>query len=103
MAKLVYYTMMLVLPILLSPVAWWVTLLFFLSMHFIAGVILSSIFQSAHVMPQVRIPNGTRQWPYGDQLVRASVADHLQFQPKESHILMVRRRIELSDRAPSVP
>jgi linoleoyl-CoA desaturase len=56
MAKLVYYTMMLVLPMLLSPVAWWVTLLFFLSMHFIAGVILSSIFQSAHVMPQVEFP-----------------------------------------------
>lgn len=56
MAKLMYYTMMLVLPIMLSPVSWWVTLLFFLSMHFIAGVILSSIFQSAHVMPQVDFP-----------------------------------------------
>lgn len=56
MAKLSYYVLLLVLPMLLSPVAWWVTLLFFLSMHFIAGVILSAIFQSAHVMPQVEFP-----------------------------------------------
>lgn len=55
-AKLAYYTFMLVLPFIFSPVAWWVTLLFFLAMHFIAGVILSSIFQSAHVMPEVEYP-----------------------------------------------
>lgn len=50
--KIVYYTYILVLPILLLPVAWWMVLLMFLSMHFVMGLLLSIVFQAAHVVPE---------------------------------------------------
>lgn len=55
-AKIAYWGLLLALPMWLSPAAWWVTLIFFLSMHFIAGVLLSAIFQAAHIMPEVEYP-----------------------------------------------
>jgi linoleoyl-CoA desaturase len=55
-SKLVYHFLFLVLPIILLPVAWWVTLLLFLLMHFIAGLILAMIFQPAHVMQTTEYP-----------------------------------------------
>lgn len=55
-SKIVYYTVFLALPILLTPVAWyWVALGFFI-MHFTCGFILSTIFQTAHVVPSSDFP-----------------------------------------------
>lgn len=54
--KLVYFTYILVLPLVLSPVAWWVIVLGFIFMHFVTGLVLSCIFQPAHVMPSVEYP-----------------------------------------------
>jgi linoleoyl-CoA desaturase len=54
--KIFYYGYTLVLPIILLDIAWWQTLLAFLTMHFIAGVVLSTIFQLAHVMPHSSFP-----------------------------------------------
>jgi linoleoyl-CoA desaturase len=47
--KIGYYSLMLVLPMLLSPMVWWMTLLGFLLMHYISGIILALIFQAAHI------------------------------------------------------
>ncbi|MFC2176322.1 fatty acid desaturase family protein [Bacteroidota bacterium] len=55
-AKLMYWGVMLALPMWLSPVQWWVTLIFFLTMHFIAGVFTTTVFQAAHVMPDAEYP-----------------------------------------------
>jgi len=46
----------LVLPIIFSPLSWWATTLCFLMMHFIAGVVLAMIFQPAHVVPTSNYP-----------------------------------------------
>ena len=54
--KLMYYGIFLVLPLLLIPVAWWVTLLGFFIMHFVAGFTLAVVFQLAHVMPSSEYP-----------------------------------------------
>ncbi|MFY0625939.1 MAG: acyl-CoA desaturase [Reichenbachiella sp.] len=48
--KVVYLTFTLVLPIVLLPLPWWYSLLGFLLMHFICGINLALIFQSAHVI-----------------------------------------------------
>ena len=48
--KIGYLALTLALPIYLLPVAWWVTLLLFLLMHFICGLVLSLVFQPAHVL-----------------------------------------------------
>lgn len=61
--KLFYYAYVLILPIIVLPVAWYVVVIGYLIMHFIAGVLLAMIFQSAHVMPTSEFPtpdeNGT--------------------------------------------
>jgi linoleoyl-CoA desaturase len=44
------------LPLIFSPVPWYITLLGFLSMHFIAGFWLGIIFQPAHVVPSSNYP-----------------------------------------------
>ena len=54
--KIFYYVYTLILPLILLPFAWWWILIGFLSMHFVCGVILGSVFQSAHVMPDVNFP-----------------------------------------------
>lgn len=51
--KLGYLVITLILPMILLPFAWWQTLLGFLSMHFLAGLFLSLIFQPAHVITDV--------------------------------------------------
>lgn len=48
--KAVYYTYMLVLPLLLLSITWWQLLIGFLTLHLTAGVILGVIFQLAHVV-----------------------------------------------------
>ncbi len=49
--KIGYLAVTLALPLLLSPLAWWGTVLAFALMHYIAGLILSIVFQAAHVVP----------------------------------------------------
>jgi len=44
----VIYT--LILPMIFLPVAWWVTALGFFIMHFICGLLLTLVFQPAHVI-----------------------------------------------------
>ncbi len=51
MAKSVYYVAFLVLPLVLIPAPWYLTLAGFLTMHFVAGLILGAVFQAAHVVP----------------------------------------------------
>ena len=48
--KMSYLLVTLALPIYLLAVPWWGTLLGFMLMHFICGMILSLIFQPAHVL-----------------------------------------------------
>jgi len=55
-SKLLYYVFFLVLPIIVLPIAWYWTVLLFLGMHFVGGLILCIIFQSAHVMPSSEYP-----------------------------------------------
>ena len=54
--KLLYYAIFLVLPILVLPIPWYVTLLFFVAMHVVCGIILGTVFQAAHVVPDTKFP-----------------------------------------------
>ncbi len=54
--KLFYYSYALVLPLVMAPQAWWVIVLAFLSMHFVTGLFISTVFQVAHIMPDVDFP-----------------------------------------------
>lgn len=54
--KLLYYSYAIVLPMIMLPHAWWVILLAFLSMHFVTGLLVSIVFQIAHIMPANEFP-----------------------------------------------
>ena len=54
--KLTYYFVMIALPILILPFAWWQTALGFFTMHYVAGFILAVIFQPAHVVDGTEFP-----------------------------------------------
>ena len=53
--KIIYYALWIALP-LISGFAWWQVLIGFLIMHYTAGIILSVVFQLAHVMPNTEMP-----------------------------------------------
>ncbi|MBA3705346.1 MAG: acyl-CoA desaturase [Bacteroidetes bacterium] len=54
--KSLYYTYILVLPLLLLDITWEQWLIGFLTMHCIAGLILSTVFQLAHVVEDAKFP-----------------------------------------------
>lgn len=49
--KIFYYGTILVLPAILLPISFGWIVLMFLSMHIVTGIILSLVFQLAHIMP----------------------------------------------------
>jgi len=55
-SKVLYYGYLLVLPMILLPIAWWMVLILYFVMHFISGFSLAVIFQTAHVMPTSAYP-----------------------------------------------
>jgi linoleoyl-CoA desaturase len=54
--KLLYGMFTIGLPLMFSPVSWWLTIVGFLVMQFISGVTLGAIFQPAHVVPTSDYP-----------------------------------------------
>lgn len=54
--KLIFFTVLLVLPLLFSPASAWTIVLAFLVMQFVTGICISIVFQAAHVMPDNEFP-----------------------------------------------
>lgn len=55
-AKILYYFVLLVIPIIFTSFQWYLVVLGFLLMHFVSGFSLGVIFQTAHVMPTTDYP-----------------------------------------------
>lgn len=55
-SKILYYTYMIVLPIIFLPIAWYWVIIFLFLTHYIAGFLLAIIFQPAHVVPETDFP-----------------------------------------------
>lgn len=56
MAKIFFHTFTLILPLILLPDPWYVTLMNTFTMHFVAGFTLACVFQPAHVVPTSDYP-----------------------------------------------
>jgi linoleoyl-CoA desaturase len=54
--KTIYFSIWLVIPILFFGISWWKILIGFFIMHYVAGVILSVVFQLAHVVEEADMP-----------------------------------------------
>ncbi len=55
-SKLIYYSLWIVLPIAVLDIAWWKVFIGFFVMHYTAGMILSLVFQLAHIVPNTAMP-----------------------------------------------
>jgi len=56
LGKVGYVAMALALPIIFSPHSWGIIVLGFLTMHFVAGFMMSTVFQMAHVVEEADQP-----------------------------------------------
>ena len=56
LVKLAHVGVFIGLPLLLTPLTWWQVLLCFFIMHFVAGVILGTVFQLAHLVEGAEQP-----------------------------------------------
>ncbi len=54
--KIIYLSIWVVIPMLILNIAWWKVLIGFLAMHYTAGLILSIVFQLAHVVEDAEMP-----------------------------------------------
>ncbi len=54
--KLIYFVLWIVLPIIFLNLEWWKVLLGFFIMHYTAGLILSLVFQLAHIIEEAQMP-----------------------------------------------
>ena len=70
-SKMFYYLYMLVIPMIILPVPWWMVVIYYLSAHFVSGFMLSIIFQTAHVMPSSHYPQ-----PSGEGTIENNWAIH---------------------------
>lgn len=55
-SKILYYSVFVVIPMLVLPFSWYLIIVFFLTMHFVTGFILTTIFQTAHVVTTSEFP-----------------------------------------------
>lgn len=84
-SKIFYLFYALVLPIWVGGVLWWVWVLCFLLMHYIAGFVLSTIFQLAHVMEYNLQPlpdkegNMENEWAVHQLLTTANFGNNNKF------------------------
>jgi linoleoyl-CoA desaturase len=63
--KVIYVSIWIVLPIVIG-ITWWKVLIGFFIMHYTAGLILSIVFQLAHVVEETEnpTPNELERWVY---------------------------------------
>jgi linoleoyl-CoA desaturase len=63
LTKILYYSIFLVIPLFVLPIAWYWVVAGFVLMHFTGGIILSTIFQTAHVVPtsDYPLPDGNNE------------------------------------------
>jgi len=59
--KLFYYSYALVLPLIMIPLPAWIIVLAFLSMHFVTGICISLVFQTAHIVSDAAFPKADHE------------------------------------------
>lgn len=84
--KLLYYTYALALPMIIVPQAWWLILLAFLSMHFVTGLLVSTVFQVAHIMPENEFPLPDKEGDMSDDWYSHQFNTTTNFSPKSKFL-----------------
>ena len=82
--KLLYYSYALVLPMIMVPLSWWVILLAFLCMHMVTGLLVSIVFQIAHIMPDNEFPLPNKKGMMKDDWYGHQFATTTNFSPNSN-------------------
>ena len=56
LTKIIYFTIWIAIPIIFINAPWWTVIIGFVVMHYTAGLILSLVFQLAHVIEDAEMP-----------------------------------------------
>lgn len=84
--KLLYYTYALILPIIIVPQAWWLIVLAFFSMHFVTGLLVSTVFQVAHIMPENEFPLPNKEGDMSNDWYSHQFNTTTNFSPKSNFL-----------------
>lgn len=87
--KLLYYSYALVIPMIVVPLPWWIVLLAFLSMHFVTGLLVSIVFQVAHIMPSNEFPLPDGEGMMDEDWYRHQFTTTSNFSPKSKILFWV--------------
>lgn len=82
--KMLYYSYALILPMIMLPFSWGLILLAFISMHFVTGILVSVVFQIAHIMPATDFPLPNDQGIIDDNWYGHQLATTSNFSPNSS-------------------
>lgn len=80
--KVLYYGLLFVVPIFVTGLSWQSVLVGFLLMHFTAGLMLSCIFQLAHVLEECEFPKPTDDRKMENSWAIHQVLNTANFSPK---------------------
>jgi linoleoyl-CoA desaturase len=80
--KLLYFSYALFIPLLIVPIAPWIIILAFLSMHLVTGLLISIVFQVAHIMPDMEFPMPDRDGLVQGDWYTHQLATTTNFAPK---------------------
>jgi len=79
--KLLYYSYALIIPMIMVPFSWGLILLAFISMHIVTGLLVSIVFQIAHIMPANEFPLPDEQGMMNDNWYAHQFATTSNFSP----------------------
>lgn len=84
--KVIYVTYTIIIPILVLPISPWLILIGFLIMHLVTGLLLSLVFQSAHVMPECEFPLPDEEGKLDTNFVVHQLSTTTNFAPKNKFL-----------------
>lgn len=82
--KVFYYSYALVLPLIMVPLPFWIIILAFLSMHFVTGILISLVFQTAHILSETSFPKPDEKGMIADEWITHQLATTSNYAPKSS-------------------
>ncbi|WP_243431432.1 fatty acid desaturase family protein [Algoriphagus lutimaris] len=80
--KVLYYSYALVIPLIMVPLPAWIVILAFLSMHFVTGICISLVFQTAHILSETSFPKPNEEGLIESQWITHQFATTSNYAPK---------------------
>ncbi|TRX46414.1 acyl-CoA desaturase [Fulvivirga sp. M361] len=82
--KILYYSYALALPLIMVPLPAWIIILAFLSMHFVTGICISIVFQTAHILPDTAFPQPDKNGLIANDWAAHQLATTSNYAPRSS-------------------